>query len=153
MTRFIRTFGVVSIAGLLAASTSAQSASDIRDASPFVAIENEPPARLVVDQPLPNPLAQGVVQIQYRVENVHIVPVFGRSALDVSPRIGHLHITVDDLPWHWADASNSNTIDVVGLPPGRHKVLIELVDAAHHLFPGQSAVVTFTVPGIMAVTH
>ena len=55
-------------------------------------------------------------------ENVHIVPVFGAGALNVSPRVGHLHITVDDLPWHWADTSDNNTIDVVGLPPGQHKV-------------------------------
>jgi hypothetical protein len=25
-----------------------------------------------------------------------VVPVFGKGALDVSPRIGHVHITVDD---------------------------------------------------------
>jgi Family of unknown function (DUF6130) len=31
--------------------------------------------------------------------------VFGEAALKVSPRLGHLHITVDDLPWLWADAS------------------------------------------------
>ncbi len=29
----------------------------------------------------------------------------------------------------------------------QHKVLIELVDAAHHVFPGQERTVTFTVPG------
>jgi Family of unknown function (DUF6130) len=88
--------------------------------------------------PLPNQLAHGIVQIQYRVENVRIVPVFGAGGLNVSPRIGHLHITVDDLRWHWADASDNNTIDVVGLPPGQHKVLIELVNAEHHPFTGQT---------------
>jgi Family of unknown function (DUF6130) len=49
---------------------------------------------------------------------MQIVPVFGERALNVSARGGHLHITVDDLPWHWADTSNNNTIDIVGLPPG-----------------------------------
>jgi hypothetical protein len=72
--------------------------------------------------------------------------VFGAGALNVSPRVGHLHITVDALSWHWADASDSNTVDLVGLPPGQHKVLIELVDAAHHVFPDQAKTVTFTVP-------
>jgi hypothetical protein len=71
------------------------------------------------------------------VENVRIAQVFGPGALNVSPRIGHLHITVDDLPWWWADASDNNTIDVAGLPPGEHKVAISLVDANHNLFPGQ----------------
>jgi Family of unknown function (DUF6130) len=100
-----------------------------------------------VDPPLPDQLARGIVQIQYRVENVRILPVFGAGALNVSPRVGHLHITVDDLPWHWADASDNNSIDMVGLPPGQHKVLIELVNPEHHVFTGQEQTVAFTVPG------
>ena len=74
------------------------------------------------------------------------MPVFGAPALAVSPRIGHLHVTVDDFPWHWADTSDNNTVDIVGLPPGRHKVLIELVDATHRLFAGQAVTVSFVVP-------
>ena len=59
-----------------------------------------------------------------------IVPVFGPNALDVSPRIGHINVTVDDTPWRWADASGEPLI-INCLPPGPHKVLIELVDANH----------------------
>ena len=129
----------------LFAGASAQTAHDIRGTSPYVVIANEPPPKLIVDPPIPGQLAMGIVQIQYRVENVHIAPVFGESALAASPRLGHLHITVDDLPWHWADASDSNTVDIVALPPGPHKVLIELVDANHHVFRGQSVTVSFTV--------
>jgi len=153
MTMFIKILGAGTVSALLTMSAFAQSAKEVRGTSPFVAIENEPPPKLVVDPPLPDQLAQGVVQIQYRVENVHIVPVFGVSALKVTPRIGHLHITVDALPWHWADASDDNTIDIVGLAPGPHKVLVELVDAAHHVFAGQSATLTFTVPDAMPHTH
>ena len=32
---------------------------------------------------------------EYTTENLRIVPVFGKAALDVSPRIGHVHITVE----------------------------------------------------------
>jgi Family of unknown function (DUF6130) len=67
---------------------------------------------------------------------VHIVPVFGAGALNVSPRIGHLHIHVDDLPWGWVETSDNNTISVAGLPPGQHKILVELVNAEHHVFAG-----------------
>ena len=82
------------------------------------------------------------------MENARIMPVFGAGAVNLSPRVGHLHVTGDDLPWHWADASdNNNTIDLVGLPPGPHKVLIELVNSEHRVFPGQAAAVAFTVPG------
>jgi hypothetical protein len=90
------------------------------------------------------PLAHGAVLIPYRVENLRILPVLAASALSVSPRVGHLHVTVDDLPWHWGDFSDSNTIVVVGLPRGQHKVLIELADPEHRIFTGQT--VTFTVP-------
>ena len=147
MTRRINGVPAVIAAGLLATTAFAQSAKEIRGPSPYATVENEPAAKLIVDPPLADALARGAVQIQYRTENVRILPVFGASALGVSPRVGHLHITVDDLPWHWADASDSNTVDLVGLPPGAHKVLIELVDAAHHVFPGQQRTVTFTVPG------
>jgi hypothetical protein len=145
MTMLIRTLAAVAAGTVLATGAVAQSARAVHGPSPYVAIENEPAPRLIVDPPLADQLARGVVQIQYRVENVHIVPVFGAGALNASPRLGHLHITVDDLPWHWADASDNNTIDLVGLPPGPHKVLIELVNPEHHAFTGQT--VTFEVPG------
>ena len=146
MTLLTKTVAAVAAGAVLATSAFAQSAREVRNPSSFVPIENEPAPKLIVDPPLPNLLAQGVVWIQYRTENVHIVPVFGAGALNVSPRVGHLHITVDDLPWLWADASDINTVDVAGLPPGPHKIRIDLVDANHEVFPGQSKTVTFTIP-------
>ncbi len=142
--------GVVAAAWAQTATPSAnpgtQSAKEVRGATPYLEIKNEPEPRLIVDQPLPDLLDKGVVWIQWRAENVNIVPVFGKGALSVSPRVGHLHVQVDDLPWLWADASNINTIDLAGMPPGPHKVRIELVNANHEVFPGQVKTVTFTVP-------
>jgi hypothetical protein len=129
-----------------AANPAPQSAKQVRGASPYIEIKDEPQPKLIVDPPLPDLLDQGVVWIQWRVENVHIVPVFGKGALGASPRVGHLHIHVDDLPWWWADASNINTIDLAGMPPGPHKIRIVLVDANHEPFPGQSKTVAFTIP-------
>jgi hypothetical protein len=128
--------------------SASQSARDIRGASPYLEVEKEPSPKLIVDAPLPEGLAHpaGVFWAQYRVENIRILPVFGQGALKASPRIGHLHITFDDLPWWWADASDNNTVDIAGLPPGQHKVKIELVDANHNVFPGQSKTVAFTIP-------
>jgi hypothetical protein len=133
--------------------TAAPSAKEVRGASPYLEIKNEPAPKLIVDPPLPDLLDQGVVWIQWRVENVHIVPVFGKGAVNASPRVGHLHVHVDDLPWWWADASDINTIDLAGMPPGPHKILIELVNANHEVFPGQSKTVTFTVPKGASRTH
>lgn len=102
------------------------------------------PARLTSFPPLADPLAMGLVILPYRVDNVRIVPVFGQAALDVSPRIGHLHVTLDGAPWHWVDASNEPIV-IQGLAPGAHRVLIELADSAHKVL--DSKVVSFEVPG------
>ena len=45
------------------------------------------------------------------------------QALDVSPRIGHLHVAVDGASWVWADTGGGPII-VAGLPEGPHKVEI-----------------------------
>ncbi len=146
MTTFIKTLAVAAAATVLATGAFAQSAREIRGPSPYVAVENEPAPRLIVDSPLPEGLTIGVYWAQYRVENLRIVPVFGAGAVNVSPRIGHLHVIVDDLPWWWADASDNNTVDIANFPPGPHKVTIRLVDANHNPFPGQEVIHTFTIP-------
>jgi hypothetical protein len=113
--------------------------------STVVSIDNEPTPRLVVEPPLPGPLARGVAFIPYRVEHLQILPVGGAAASKVSPRVGHLHVTVDDLPWFFADYGQSNTIILGGLPRGQHKVLIEVVDPEGNVFTGRT--VTFYSPG------
>jgi len=133
------------------AKVTARSTKEVRGASPYVAIENEPAPKLIVDDPLPEGLTIGVFWAQYRVENIHIVPVFGKGAQQVSPRIGHLHVIVDDLPWWWADASDNNTVDIANFPPGPHKVKIELVDANHNVL--QSKTLTFTIPEGASLSH
>jgi Family of unknown function (DUF6130) len=124
-------------------SAMAQTAKEIRGPAPVVPLASEPAPRIIIDPPLPDPLTRGLVVIQYRTENLHIVPVFGPNALDVSPRIGHIHVTVDDAPWHWADASGEPLI-IQSLPAGPHKILIELVDANHK--PFDRGMVTFVIP-------
>ena len=154
MTKLIKTLAAVTAAALLGASAFAQSAREIRGPSPYVEIENEPAPKLIVDPPLPGPLGQGLFQVQYRVENVRIQQVFGEGALKVSPRVGHLHIQVDDLPFLWADASDNNTVDIAFFAPGQHKVKIDLVDANHNVFPGQTVTLAFTIlKGVGAAPH
>jgi hypothetical protein len=146
MAMLTKTLAVVAAGTVLAASAFAQTAREILGASPYVEIDKEPAPKLIVDPPLPEGLARGIFWAQYRVENVRILPVFGAGALQASPRVGHLHISVDDLPWWWAEASDNNTLDIAGLPPGQHKVTIELVDANHRVFRGQVVTLRFTVP-------
>ena len=107
--------------------------------------ELQPAAKIVVDPPLAEPLSRGVVFIHYRTENLQIVPVFGSKALDVSPRIGHLHVAVDGATWVWAETSGGPII-VAGLPAGPHKVEITPVNANHQPLD-RSVVVEFVIPG------
>jgi len=120
MTRLpsIRRLAAAAAGALLVTSLFAQSARDVTGPSVYVPIANEPAPRLIVDPPLAEGLPLGVFWAQYRVENLRIVPVFGPGAAQTSPRVGHLHITVDDLPWWWADPSGTNTIDIAGFTPG-----------------------------------
>jgi len=102
----------------MASPLDARTVSDVQGPAPVVPLDAQQPApRLFVDPPLPGPLSRGLVVIQYRAENLRIVPVFGPNALDVTPRIGHIHVTVDEAPWHWADASGEPLI-IQSLPPG-----------------------------------
>jgi hypothetical protein len=127
-----------------APAAMAQTAREVLGPAAVVPLtQPQPPARIIVDPPLAGSLAHGLVFIQYRAENLRIVPVFGPNALDVSPRIGHIHIAVDGAPWHWADASG-DPLFIVGLPAGPHKVEIILADANHQ--PLDRAVVAFVVP-------
>lgn len=135
------------VAAMLIYASAALAQSDTPPCRPAQVIPltgTEPTAKIVVERPLSGPLAsRGVVIIPYCAQNMRIAAVFGAGALAVSPRVGHVHVTVDDAPWHWADASG-NPLILRGLPPGPHKVLIELVDANHQ--PVDKGTVEFVVP-------
>ena len=119
----------------------AQTATDIGRPAAVIPLAAEAPPKLVVYPALPEPLARGVVILQYRTENIRIIPVFGMGATEVSPRVGHLHVTVDDRPGTWAHTSGDPII-VVGLKPGVHKMLIELSDPTHRILAGETVLVT-----------
>ncbi len=143
----VQTVAALSVATLLQYGGIANAQDPARTCKPELIIPltgTEPAARLVVGTPLPEPLAsRGVVVIPYCAENMRIVPVFGPGALDVSPRVGHIHVTVDKAPWHWADAGGSPVI-LQGLTPGPHEVLIELANANHQVV--DKGTVKFEIP-------
>ena len=151
MTTLIKTLAAAILGAALATTAAAQTASVQPAVSAFLPITNEPPPRLIVEPPIPHRLAAGAVLIPYRTENFRILPIFGAAAIAVSPRAGHLHVTVDDLPWHWADASDDQTLVVVGLPPGPHKILLELALPDHRVLSGQT--VSFVIPETTGHQH
>jgi hypothetical protein len=130
---------------LYAMTAFAQSANQSCGPTPVIPLTSEePPAKIVTYPPLAEPLAsRGVAIIQYCTQKLHLVPVFGPNALAVSPRVGHIHVRVDDASSVWADASG-HPIILMGLAPGPHRVLIELEDANHQ--PLDKGLVTFVVP-------
>lgn len=120
-----------------------QGAADTDHPPAILPLESETTPRLIAYPPLAEPLARGVVIIQYRIEHARIMPVFGKAAAAVSPRLGHLHVTVDDWKGTWAHTSEDPII-LVGLTPGAHKVLLEVADPTHRILTHTT--VSFTVP-------
>src|SRR5207342_3537577 len=91
---------LLSVAAVVLCATTAvaQSATDKCRPAPVIplASASEPPAKIIIDPPLAGALAsRGVVVIQYCAQNLRLVSVFGPNALTVSPRVGHIHVTVD----------------------------------------------------------
>jgi hypothetical protein len=113
------------------------------DTPAIAAPPSQPEAHLIVSAPLPEALARGLVVLQYRAENLRFVDVFGEAALSVTPRIGHIHVSVDDSQWHWVDASGEPVI-VQGLSPGEHRIRIDLADPTHRVI--DSSTIAFVIP-------
>ena len=78
-------------------------------------------------------------------ELAHRTRVWGGRRSNISTGRAFTHPGGRSALW-WADASDNNTIDITGLPPGQHKVQIQLVGADHIVFPGQVVTLPFTVP-------
>jgi Family of unknown function (DUF6130) len=116
--------------------------TDVFDLPAIAAPASQEPARLIVGRPLAEALSRGLVVIQYRADNLRIISVYGHAALNVTPRIGHVHVTLDDARWHWVDASGELIIQ--GLTPGPHQVMIELADPTHKVIANET--VKFMVP-------
>lgn len=128
----------------LAVNALAQSGTESSRPPAVIPVASEPAPKLLIYPPLPDALARGVVIIQFRTENARVLPVFGQNAVDVSPRLGHLHVTVDDWPGTWAHTSQDPLI-LVGLKPGQHTILIEVADPSHKILTSET--LTVTVPG------
>jgi hypothetical protein len=131
---------------LLSASAWAQQADPLRP-PPVLPLEAETAPKLIAYAPLEAPLARGVAIIQHRTEQARLLALFGKEAAAVSPRVAHIHVTVDDLPLQWAHTS-SDPIILVGLKPGKHTVLLELADPTHKIATSTS--VTFVMPDLKA---
>ncbi len=146
---FTRWAGAFAVA-FAAFHATAQAGPGLGTPPAVIPLNSQAPAELHLYPPVAEALARGVVILQFRTENFRVFPVFGTGALGVSPRIGHLHVTVDGMPPTWAHTS-SEPIIVVGLKPGLHEILVELADPSHGIVAAQTA--RITVPDTQAGPH
>ncbi|HEF4760260.1 TPA: hypothetical protein SAN82_002696 [Pseudomonas putida] len=143
MSLALRNLIVFAFCGFSGVTAFSQGEADISHPPAILPLESETLPKLIAYPPLAEPLARAVVIIQYRTEHVRIMPVFGKTAGDVSPRLGHLHVTVDDWKGTWAHTSEDPII-LVGLTPGPHRILLEVADPTHKILT--STTVSFQVP-------
>ena len=104
---------------------------------------SEPAAKIAVDPPAAESLSAGVAVVRYRAENLRVAPIFGPDALTLSPRVGHIHVRVDNTPWVWAYAS-AEPVVIAGLTSGTHEVRLQLMNANHQWL--DEGAVNFIVP-------
>lgn len=128
---------------VVVASVMAQTGTDAHAAATGAPPPNEPPARIIIESPVAEGLARGAAVVHYRSENLRTAPLFSPDALSLSPRVGHVHVNVDDAPWVWAHTSPEPVI-VVGLSPGPHKIRLQLMTADHQWL--DEGAVSFTLP-------
>lgn len=129
---------VVAVVATAGFNVAAQAVTDAGTPPAVIPVDSEPPAALHIYSPVPEALARGVVILQFKTENFRVIPIFGKGALGVSPRVGHLHVTVDGMALTWAHTSGEPII-VVGLKPGAHEILVELADPSHKIVTAKKA--------------
>lgn len=152
MRSLLKHLSVATAGAAICATSFAQATPDANRPPAILPLESEAAPRLIPYAPLPEPLARGVVIVQFRTEHFRVMPVFGKTAVELSPRVGHLHVTVDNTPGTWAHTSEDPII-VVGLTPGAHKLRLELADPSHKILATE--IVPVTVPDTKApsATH
>jgi len=131
--------------GASAQTVPAKAGHGMHDAAPPSSAE--PAARITGAAPVPRLLEKGVAVIVFKTENVQLAPIYGEAAAGVSPRLGHLHVTLDAQAWHWVH-SGSDPVVLQGLPAGPHRVTLELADANHRVIDARSVDVTIPDPTV-----
>lgn len=103
--------------------------------------EGKPAPKLTLAAPKADFLEKGFVYLPFKVENMTILPLYaeihGAEVTKLQPTVGHLHVSVNDNQWAWVHAQ-PDAIYFSTLPPGTHKMTVELSDAAHNVLDRQT---------------
>jgi hypothetical protein len=143
-----RLFAVFMVLMGLAVCASAQTAA--KKAAP-----KGPRGRVFFVEPKNGATVTSPVHLKFGVQNLEISPVPQGTVTKARPGIGHHHVGVDTnclppgteipkaSPWvHFGDGKAE--IDMQ-LPPGRHKLALEIGDDQHKTLPGMCATITLNV--------
>ena len=97
------------------------------------------------------------VHLEFNTENFQISPVPAGTVTETRPALGHHHVGVDTdclptgtaipraAPWvHFGDGNN--VIDMQ-LPPGRHRLTLQVGDDLHRTIEGLCSTITVNVTG------
>ena len=160
----VRTYlsGVAALAGaiLIAACSSEAPAPKTEDAAPA---STPPPAasmassspRVFFIEPADGATVKSPVKLKFGIAGYEISPVPAGDVTTVRPGMGHHHVGVDTeclppgtvipkaAPWvHFGNGSSE--IDMQ-LPPGQHKLALEIGDDKHTTIPGLCSTITVNV--------
>ena len=100
------------------------------------AVEKALKPHLVIDAPASGETQEGAAIIRFHTEGLTIDPEFGDRAAAQMPALGHLHVTVDDLPLLWVYTSKEPIV-LASLKPGPHKVRLDLANPNHKVLESQ----------------
>lgn len=152
-------------AGLLAAALATACGSDVPSSQPAAgARASSAPAssgaasatgRVFFVEPQDGASVKSPVRLRFGIEKLEIMPVPQGEIQAVRPGVGHHHVAVDAdclppgtvipkaAPWvHFGDGKNEIEMQ---LPPGPHKLTLEVGDDKHTTMPGFCTTITVNV--------
>ena len=111
--------------------------------------------RVFFAEPKDGATVKSPVHLVFGIENFGIAPVPAGTVESVRPNVGHHHVGVDTdclppgteipraSPWvHFGKGDNMMDMQ---LPPGPHKLALEIGDDKHTTIPGLCSVINITV--------
>jgi hypothetical protein len=108
-------------------------------------------------QPADGATVQSPVQLEFGVENFQIAAVPAGTVTETRPALGHHHVGIDTdclptgtvipqaTPWvHFGDGKN---VIEMQLPPGQHRLTLQVGDDLHQTIEGLCSTITVNVTG------
>ena len=113
--------------------------------------------RVFFVQPADGATVTSPVHLEFGIENFEISPVPAGTVTETRPALGHHHVAIDAdclptgtaipraAPWvHFGDGKN---VIEMQLPPGQHRLTLQVGDDLHRTIEGLCSTITVNVTG------